>query len=109
LLARVASVRHSIIAPSGAPDRVVPAVFAGGAVTPGRVTIKIDKRKLPKVSPSVRTQLLIALGHEAMRWLNTNGVETRAFSVGGPSPWFMVMAKSAPRARKLLATLARDQ
>jgi hypothetical protein len=106
LLARVASIRHSIIAPSGAPDHAVPSVFAGGAVTPGRVTIRIDARKLPKLSRSVRAQLLIALGHEAMRWLNTNGVETRAFSVGGPSPWFQLVAKSAPRARKLIATLS---
>jgi Ankyrin repeats (3 copies) len=105
LLARVASSRHSIMSPWGAPDRAVPAVFAGGAVTPGRVTIRIDARKLPKLSPTVRAQLLIALGHEAMRWLNTNGVETRAFSVGGPSPWFMIMAKSAPRAQKLVATI----
>jgi hypothetical protein len=105
LLARVASIRHSIIAPSGAPDRVVPSIFAGGAVTPDRVTIKIDARRLPKLSPSIRTQLLIALGHEAMRWLHTNGVETRAYTVGGTSPWFMLVAKSAPRARKLLAAL----
>jgi len=104
LLARAASIRHSIIAPSGAPDRTVPSVFAGGVVTGGRITVRIDAGKLPKLSPSVRAQLLIALGHEAMRWLNTNGVETRAFSVGGASPWFQVAAKSVPRARKLLAT-----
>jgi hypothetical protein len=108
LLARVASIRHSIVAPSGAPDRVVPSVFAGGTVTPGRVTIKLDARKLPKLTPTARGQLLLALGHEAMRWFDANGVDTRGFSVGGMTPWFMIVAKSLPRARKLVATL-RDR
>lgn len=107
LLARLAKTRHSIVAPSGKPDPALARVLVRGRVANNRVVLVFDSKRLPKVAPSVRRELLTALGEEAYRWLRENRVETNAYTTGVLSPWFAFPASSRRRAQKLVDALRK--
>ena len=107
LLARRAKTRHSIYGPTGKPDPALERVLARGRIANNRLVLGFDGKRLPAVSPSMRRELLSALGEEAYRWLDQNRVDTRAYNIGGLSPWFGLPAASRKRAQKLLDALGK--
>jgi hypothetical protein len=115
LLGRLAKVRHSIYSPSGAPDPALLKVLARSRVREQRsssgarffsVELELDTKALPPLSPTLRKELLTALGHEGLRWLRAARVETRAFGVGVVKPTYGIDARSVKRAEKLLARIS---
>ena len=106
LLQRLAKDRHSIYSPSGKPDPALAKVLTGGRIQNTRVHLHLDTKRLPAVSPSIKKELLVALGHEGLRWLNTSKVDTRGYDVGAAKPWYMTDAKSLKRAAKLVAQIS---
>ena len=107
LLARRASRRHSVMAPSGKLDPIIEKVLRGARVRDGWVELAIDPRAVAGATRTIRGELLGALGEEALRWLATCGVATRAYATGSLKPRFMLAgSKSTKRAAELVRALA---
>src|SRR5439155_285410 len=64
LLARLAKHRHSIVGVSGDPDPAIEKLLRAGKVAKRSLVVTLDARQIPKLSPTVRRELLNALAQE---------------------------------------------
>jgi hypothetical protein len=105
LLARHARRRGALVLRRATADPAATRVLRGGTLRGRDVVLAIDPRAV-LAPPTIRGQLLEAIGEEAERWLRARGVHVRYLHVGTLRPSYTLAGRmDATRADELLREL----